>query len=98
MQKLQFIVMDFDDREQVDCLILSVFDFEGKQYIALAPEDEDDMIYLFEYVPVRDEEDGVGAEADGMESFEILDIEDDDLYDRLVEYFNQLPVAESEES
>ncbi len=98
MQKLQFIVMDFDDREQVDCLILSVFDFEGKQYIALAPEDEDDMIYLFEYVPVRDEEDGDGAEADGMESFEILDIEDDDLYGRLVDYFNQLPVAESEES
>ena len=97
MQKLQFIVMDFDDREQVDCLILSVFDFEGKQYIALAPEDEDDMIYLFEYVPVRDEEDGDEAESDGTEAFEILDIEDDVLYDRLVDYFNRLPVAEAEE-
>ncbi len=98
MQKLQFIVMDFDDREQVDCLILSVFDFEGKQYIALAPEDEDDMVYLFEYVPVRDEEDVDEVETEELESFEILDIEDDELYDRLVDYFNQLPVAEAEES
>ncbi len=87
MQKLQFIVMDFEDREQVDCLILSVFDFEGKQYIALAPEDEDDMIYLFEYVPT--------GESDGeMEGFEILDIEDDETYDKVVECFNNLPVAE----
>ena len=96
MQKLQFIVMDFDDREQVDCLILSVFDFEGKKYIALASEDEDDMIYLFEYVPIEDEE--AQEESDGeMEAFDILDIEDDELYDRLVEHFNNLPVVEQEE-
>lgn len=89
MQKLQFVVMDFEEgREQVDCLILSVFDFEGARYIALAPEDEDDMVYLFEYVPT--------GETDGeTEEFEILDIEDDDLYDRVAECFNNLPVAEA---
>ncbi|MDO4960931.1 MAG: DUF1292 domain-containing protein [Eubacteriales bacterium] len=87
MQQLQFIVMDFEDREQVDCLILSVFDFEGAKYIALAPEDEDDMVYIFEYIPT--------GETDGnLEGFEILDIEDDELYDRVVECFNNLPVAD----
>ncbi|MDO5140173.1 MAG: DUF1292 domain-containing protein [Eubacteriales bacterium] len=91
MQKLHFVVMDFEEgREQVDCLILSVFDFEGAKYIALAPEDEDDMVYLFEYVPT-------GVTDGESEEFEILDIEDDDLYDRVVECFNDLPCIEAQE-
>ena len=90
MQQLEFVVMDFEDREQVDCLILSVFDFEDAKYIALAPEDEEDSVYIFEYIAT--------GEMDGeAEEFEILDIEDDALYDRIVEHFNNLPILGAEE-
>jgi len=38
----QFITLEFDDGEEVECEVLGVFDVDGKEYIALLPDDGSD--------------------------------------------------------
>ena len=33
------ITLEFDDDTAVDCYVMGTFEFDGKEYIALAPED-----------------------------------------------------------
>jgi len=72
------ITLEFDD-ESVECEPLFVFEFEGTDYIALWPVDESsDDVYLYEYHELNDTE------------FEFIDIEDDDLFDRVSEEFERI--------
>ena len=59
------ITLEFDDDTAVDCAVIGTFDLDGKEYIALAPEDGTDDVYIYGYKAVSDDE------------FEILEIEDD---------------------
>lgn len=59
------ITLEFDDDTAVDCAVLGTFELESKEYIALAPEDGTDDVYIYGYKALNDEE------------FEILEIEDD---------------------
>ena len=34
-EEADFITLEFDDGEEVECEVIGVFDFEGKDYIAL---------------------------------------------------------------
>ena len=73
------ITLEFDDDEKVECEPLFIFDVEGRDYIALAPVDESlDDVYLYEYHELDDDE------------FEFLDIEDDDLFDRVAAEFERI--------
>ena len=91
MQKLQFVLLDLGEgREETDCLIVAVFECGGRQYIALAPEDTDDELCFFEYVP--------DGEPDGdTEGFDLLDIEDDETFEKVIAAFESLPVTEGTE-
>lgn len=72
------ITLEFDDGEAIDCEPLGIFEVDGKEYAALVPLDEDlEDVYLYEY-----------RETD--EEFELIDIEDDDEFDRVVTEFENL--------
>ena len=71
----EYITLQFDDNNEVECEILGIFDFEGKEYIALFPQDGTDDIYIYGYKLIDIEDDSefekVAAE------FELLSLEEE---------------------
>ncbi len=78
------ITLEFDDNTAVDCFIIGVFDMDDKEYIALAPDDGTDDVYIYGYKDNNDD------------TFEILDIEDEAEFEAAVKVFDEL-MAEEEE-
>ncbi|MBQ9891468.1 MAG: DUF1292 domain-containing protein [Firmicutes bacterium] len=78
----EFITLEFEDGTEVEAEIMGIFDVEGKEYIALIPDDDSDDVYLYGYKEVNDEE------------FELIDIEDDDEFDKVVKVFEELTAEE----
>ncbi len=81
-EEADVITLEFEDEngkiEEIECEPLGIFEVEGKEYCALVPVDEEsDDVYLYEYKEAGDE-------------FELLDIEDDDLYERVVAEFENI--------
>ena len=64
-EEVDIITLEFDEGEEVECEIMGVFDFNGKEYIALIPDDGTDDVYIYGYKEV------------GEDEFEIVDIDDD---------------------
>ncbi len=77
-----FLTLEFDDGTEVECEIMGVFDFEGKEYIALIPDDGTDDVYIYGYKEV------------GEDEFELIDILDDDEFERVVGEFEKIAVEE----
>ena len=59
-----------------------IFDFEGKEYIALFPQDGTDDIYIYGYKELDDEE------------VELIDIEDDSEFEKVAAEFELLSLEE----
>lgn len=78
----EFITLEFDDGTEVEAEIMGIFDVEGKEYIALIPDDDTDDVYLYGYKEVSEEE------------FELIDIEDDAEFDKVVKEFEKLTEEE----
>ena len=74
----EFITLEYDDGTVVECEIMGIFDFEGKDYIALIPDDGSDDVYIYAYEEKENDE------------FEILDIEDDALFERVAAEFDAI--------
>ena len=72
------ITLEFDDDETIECEIMGIFDYEGNDYIALIPMDDSDDVYIYGYKEV------------GEDEFEIVDIEDDELFAKVVEEFDAI--------
>ena len=81
-EEAEFITLEFDDGTEVEAEIMGIFDVDGKEYIALIPDDDSDDVYLYGYKEVDDEE------------FELIDIEDDDEFDKVVKVFEELTAEE----
>ncbi len=79
----EIITLEFEDGVSVECEIMGVFEFEGNDYIALIPDDDSDDVYIYGYREV------------GEDEFEIVDIEDDELFEKVVAEFDA--IMESEE-
>lgn len=77
-----FITLEFDDGQEIECEIMGVFDFDGKEYIALIPDDDSDDVYIYGYKETSDEE------------FELLDIDDDEEFEKVVEEFEKITAEE----
>ena len=73
-----FITLEFDDGVEVECEIMGVFDYDGKEYIALIPNDDTDDVYIYGYKEIGDDE------------FELVDIEDDDEFEKVVAEFDKI--------
>lgn len=82
MDDADFLTLEFDDGNEVECEILGVFDFEGKEYISLLPDDGTDDVYIYGYKEI------------GEDEFELLDIDDDAEFDRVVAEFDRLTAEE----
>ncbi len=76
--EVEMITLEFDDDEKVECEILGIFECEGQEYIALLPDDDTDDVYLYGYKEKDEEE------------FELLDIEDDALFEKVAAEFNRI--------
>jgi len=72
------ITLQFEDGADVECEIMGVFDYNGKEYIALIPLDGTDDVYIYGYQEV------------GEDEFEILEIEDDAEFEAVVKEFDAI--------
>ena len=77
-----FITLEFEDGEEIECEIMGIFDVEDKEYIALLPDDGTDDVYLYGYKEINDEE------------FELVDIVDDAEFDKVSAAFGELEIEE----
>ena len=77
-----FITLEFDDGEEIVCEIMGIFEVDGKEYIALIPDDNTDDVYIYGYAEISEEE------------FDLIDIEDDDEFNKVVEEFEKLTAEE----
>ena len=77
-EEADIITLEFDDDQEVECEIMGVFDCDGKEYIALIPHDDTDDVYLYGYKEVGDDE------------FELIDIEDDAEFEKVVKEFDAI--------
>ena len=59
-----YITLEFDDGTSVECEIMGIFDAEGKEYIALIPDDGTDDVYIYGYKEV------------GEDEYDLVDIDD----------------------
>ena len=82
MDEADVITLEFDDGVEVECEIMGVFDYNGKEYIALIPDDDSDDVYLYGYKEV------------GEEEFELIDIEDDAEFEAVVAEFDKIMMEE----
>lgn len=78
------ITLEFDDNTAVDCFIIGVFECEGKEYIALEPDDGTDDVYIY------------GYKDNGDDTFEIVEIDDEDEFDAVVKAFDDIMNEEDE--
>ncbi|MCR4804716.1 MAG: DUF1292 domain-containing protein [Clostridia bacterium] len=84
-EEMDVITLEFDDGTEVEAEIMGIFDvpaFPGKEYIALIPDDDTDDVYIYGYKEISEEE------------FELIDIEDDDEFDKVVEEFDKITAEE----
>ena len=77
-EDVEIITLEFDEGEEVECEIMGVFDFNGKEYIALIPDDGTDDVYIYGYKEI------------GEEEFEIVDIEDDTEFEAVAAEFDKI--------
>ena len=84
-EEAEVITLEFDEGEPVDCEIMGIFDFEGKDYIALIPDDGSDDVWLYGYI--EDEKEG---------TFELEDIEDEEQFNKVAKEFDEI-MADNEE-
>lgn len=78
IEEADFITLEFDDGAEIECEIMGVFDYEGKEYIALIPDDGTDDVYIYGYKEV------------GEDEFELVDIEDDAEFEKVVAEFDKI--------
>ncbi len=72
------ITLEFDDDTAVDCFVMGTFEADGKEYIALEPDDGTDDVYIYGYKEV------------GGDEFELIDIEDDAEFDIAAKAFDEI--------
>lgn len=72
------VTLEYDDGTEVETEVMGIFEVDGKEYIALIPDDDSDDVYLYGYQEVGDDE------------FELLDIEDEAEFDKVVKEFDAL--------
>ena len=82
IEETDVITLEFDDGAEIECEIMGVFDYNGKEYIALIPDDGTDDVYICGYKEV------------GEDEFELVDIEDDAEFESVVAEFDKIMMEE----
>jgi uncharacterized protein YrzB (UPF0473 family) len=79
-EELDTITLEFEDGVVIETDVLGVFESDGKDYIALVPDDGSDDVYIYGYKDVDGSED----------EFELVDIEDEAEFSAAVDTFEKL--------
>ena len=69
------VTLTLENDEELECAVLTIFEADGREYIALLPLDE---VYLYRFIDNGEDEEP------GLEN-----ILDDDEFDRVSEVFNE---------
>ena len=85
VEEADIITLEFDDGEDVECEIMGIFDVDGKEYIALVPLDGSDDVYIY------------GYKEQGEDEFELIDIDDDKEFEKVVAEFDKIVDEEETE-
>ncbi|MFA5637447.1 MAG: DUF1292 domain-containing protein [Anaerovoracaceae bacterium] len=85
MEDEDIITLEFEDGESVETEVMGVFEADGKEYIALVPLDGSDDVYIYGYKEIGDEE------------YELVDIDDDEEFNKAVAEFDKLVAEDVEE-
>lgn len=75
------ITLSLDDGKELNCMVLDIFSVDGKDYIALSPEEgeeEEDNVFLYRYI----------QEDDGEP--QLLNIDDDTEFEAVADAFEEL--------
>ena len=77
------VTLTLENDEELECAVLTIFEADGREYIALLPLDEegdndDCQVYLYRFIDNGEDEEP------GLEN-----ILDDDEFDRVSEVFNE---------
>ena len=72
------VSLSFSDGYAADCFVVGVFDCEGKDYMALAPDDGSDYVYIYEYKQVDDD------------NFTLNEIKGEELWKKVAEEFSSI--------
>ena len=81
-EDVDIITLEFEDGAEIECEVMGIFEFEGNEYVALIPLDDSDDVYIYGYKEINEEE------------FELVDIEDDDLFAKVVAEFDKIMAEE----
>ena len=79
---IRTLMLEYEDGSEVECMIRAILEIEGKMYVALLPMGEEEY-QVFGFV-------------EHGEEVEILNIEDDDEYERVIEAFDEYFFNEEE--
>ncbi|MBA4701194.1 MAG: DUF1292 domain-containing protein [Ruminococcus sp.] len=76
------VTLTLDNDEELECAVLTIFETEGQEYIALLPLNEegnndDGQVFLYRYSETEEEEP------------QLENIEDDDEYERVADKFDE---------
>ena len=82
IEETDVITLEFDDGAEIECEIMGVFDYNGKEYIALIPDDGTDDVYIYGYKEV------------GEDEFELVYIEDDAEFEAVVAELDKIMMEE----
>ena len=72
------ITLEFDDGDVIECEIIGVFEYNGKDYIALDPNDDSGDAFIYGYKEVGDDE------------FELVDIESEEEFEGAAKEFDSI--------
>lgn len=81
-EEMEIVTLEFDNGEELECGVLGVFQCEGQDFIALIPADSDEDVFLY------------GYRETGEEDFELIEIEDDDLFEKVKAAFEEIAAEE----
>jgi uncharacterized protein YrzB (UPF0473 family) len=79
-EEAMVITLEFDDGVVMETEVIGIFESGGKEYIALAPDDGSDDVYIYGYKESAENED----------DFELVDIEDDEEFKAVIATFDEL--------
>ena len=81
---VDIVTLEFDDGTTMECEIMGIFDYNDEDYVALIPDDDSDDVYIYGY---EEYEDG---------TFEILDIVNDELFEKVAKEFDTIMAGDNE--
>ncbi|MCL1827022.1 MAG: DUF1292 domain-containing protein [Candidatus Cloacimonetes bacterium] len=81
-EEVRTLMLEYEDGTEVECIIRAVLEYEGTEYVALLPMGEDEyQIFGFK---------------DHGEEVEIIPIEDEEVYEKVLEIFDDYFYNEEE--